>query len=81
MHRLRRSGLLLCDLGVLWWQSCDNSYNFSQLITSVAVAEPEPVLFGRSRCEGKAPAPDSGFTLDKTDVILNDILFVCSNID
>ena len=18
---------LLCDLGVLWWQSCDNSYN------------------------------------------------------
>ena len=21
------SGLLLCDLGVLWWQSCDNSYN------------------------------------------------------
>ena len=26
-------GLLLCDLGVQWWQSCDNSYNFSQIIT------------------------------------------------
>ena len=27
------SGLLLCDQGVLWWQSCDNSYNFSQILT------------------------------------------------
>ena len=42
---------------------------------------PEPVLFGRSRCKGPAPAPGSGSTLDKTDEILNDILFVCCNID
>ena len=27
------SGLFLCDLGVLRWQSCDNSYNWSQYIT------------------------------------------------
>ena len=27
------SGLLLCDQGVLWWQSCDNSNNFSQILT------------------------------------------------
>ena len=27
------SGLLLCDLGVLWWQSCYNSYNVSQILT------------------------------------------------
>ena len=27
------SGLLLCDLGVLWWQNCDISYNFSQILT------------------------------------------------
>ena len=27
------SGRLLCDLGVLWWQSCDNSCNFSQILT------------------------------------------------
>ena len=37
------------------------------------------VLYGRSRCKG--PTPGSGSTLDKTDEILNDILFVCSNID
>ena len=33
------SGLLLCDIptvGFLRWQSCDNSYNFSQIITIVA---------------------------------------------
>ena len=41
--------------------------------------EPEPVLFGRSLCKG--PAPGSGSTLDKTDEILNDILFVSSHID
>ena len=41
------------------------------------------VLVGRSRsqCEGPAPAPGSSSTLDKTKEILNDILFVCSNID
>ena len=27
------SGLLLCDQGVLWRQNCDNSYNFSQILT------------------------------------------------
>ena len=32
----------------------------------------EPVLFGRSRCEGPAQAPGSGFTFDETDEILND---------
>ena len=26
--RFKSSGLLLCDLGVLWGQNCDNSYNF-----------------------------------------------------
>ena len=49
------------------------------IIIITSVAEPEPVLFGRSRCEG--PAPGSGSTLDKTEEILNDILFVCSNMD
>ena len=44
------------------------------LMSSVA----EPVLFGRSRCEGPAPAPPY---IDKTEEILNDILFVCSNMD
>ena len=44
-----------------------------------SVVEPEPVLFGRSLCKG--PAPGSGSTLDKTDEILNDILFVSSHID
>ena len=24
----RRSRLSVCDLGVLWWQRCDNSYNY-----------------------------------------------------
>ena len=33
------SGLLLCDLGVLRWQSCGNSYNFSQIITIVTQIE------------------------------------------
>ena len=32
-----------------------------------SVAEPEPVLFGQSRCEG--PSPGSGSTLYKTDEI------------
>ena len=33
-------GLLLCDLGgVLRWQSCGNSYNFSQIITIVTQIE------------------------------------------
>ena len=41
--------------------------------------EPEPVLFGRSLCKG--PAPGSGSTLDKTDEILNDFLFVSSHIE
>ena len=44
-----------------------------------SVVEPEPVFFGRSRCEG--PAPGSGSTLDKTEEILNDILSVRFNID
>ena len=46
-----------------------------------SVVEPEPVLFGRSQCEG--PAPGSGSTLDKskTEEILNDILFARSNTD
>ena len=42
-------------------------------------SQSEPVLFGRSRCEGPAPGSDS--TLDKTEEILNDILSVRSNID
>ena len=44
-------------------------------------AEPEPVLFGRSRSKGPAPAPGSGSTIDKTNKILNDILFVSFHID
>ena len=32
-----------------------------------SVAEPEPVLFGQSRCEG--PSPGSGSTLYKTEEI------------
>ena len=36
------SGLLLCDIGVLRWQSCDNSYNLSQIITiCTSVADPD----------------------------------------
>ena len=46
-----------------------------------SVAEPDPVLFGRSRCEGPAPVPVSGWTLDKTEEILKNILSVGSNID
>ena len=47
-------------------------------------SRPEPVGAGifsrsRSRCEG--PAPGSSSTLDKTEEMLNDILFVCFNID
>ena len=34
------------------------------MMVMVSVAEPEPVLFGRSRCEGPASAPGSGSTLD-----------------
>ena len=45
----------------------------------VSVAEPKPVLFGRILCKGPVPAP--GSTFDKTDQILNDILFVSSHID
>ena len=33
------SGLLLCDLGILRWQSCDNSYSFSQISTIVMQIE------------------------------------------
>ena len=44
-----------------------------------SVVEPEPVIFGWSRCEG--PAPGSGSTLDKTKEILNNILSVRVNID
>ena len=46
-----------------------------------SVAEPDPVLFGRSRCEGPASVPVSGWTLDKTEEILKNILSVGSNID
>ena len=46
-----------------------------------SVAEPDPVLFGRSRCEGPAPVPVFGWTLDKTEEILKNILSVGSNID
>ena len=31
--KLTGAGLLLCDLGVLRWQNCDNSYNFRQILT------------------------------------------------
>ena len=41
----------------------------------------EPVLYGRSRSRCKGPAPGPGSTLDKTDEILNDILFDSSHID
>ena len=44
-----------------------------------SVVEPDPVLFGRSRCEG--PAPGSGSTLDKTEEILNDVLSIRFIID
>ena len=30
------SGLMLRELGVLWWQSCDNSYNYRQILTMSA---------------------------------------------
>ena len=59
-------------------------------IDSNSVAEPEPVLFGRSRYFSagagvkvrlRLPAPVSGSSLEKTDEILNDIIFVCSNFD
>ena len=61
----------------------------SQIILILMYTEPvlrsrsrsEPVLFGRSRSRCEGPAPGSGSTLDKTEEILNDILFVCSNID
>ena len=33
------SGQLLCDLGVLRWQRCGNSYNLSQIITIVTHIE------------------------------------------
>ena len=39
----------------------------------------EPVLFGRSWSRWEGPAPGSGSTLDKTEEILNDIVFVWSN--
>ena len=42
-----------------------------------SVVELELVLFGRSRCEG----PVTGFTLDKTEGILNDFLSVRFNFD
>ena len=40
----------------------------------------EPVLFGHSRSRDEGLAPCSS-TLDKTEEILNDILFFCSKID
>ena len=46
-------------------------------MTSVA----ELGLFGRSRFEGKAPAPDSASILSKTEEILNDILLVHSHME
>ena len=46
-----------------------------------SAAEPEPVLFGRSRSRCKGPAPGSGSTLDKTGKFLHDILSVSSHID
>ena len=53
------SGLLLCDIGVLRWQSCDNSYNFSQIITiCTSVADPDRYL--------KSP-PGSGSAWRDTD--------------
>ena len=58
-------------------KSCSRIQKMLILIRSVA----EPVLFGRSRSRCEGPAPGSGSTLDKTEEILNDILFVCSNID
>ena len=59
--------------------------NILHLLLVTSVAEPEPVGAGGSRdflvgqCEG--PAPGSGSKLDKTEEILNDILFVHSHID
>ena len=60
---------------------CPREAWLSDVIDIVAEPEPVPVLYGRSRWEGPAPAPDSSSTLDKTEEILNYILFACSNID
>ena len=48
-------------------------------MSKALISVPEPVLFGLSlsRCKG----PASGSTLDKTDEILNEILFVSAHID
>ena len=51
------------------------------MVVIVIYSVAEPVLFGRSRSRCKGPAPGSGSTIDKTDEILNDILFICSHID
>ena len=60
------------------WEHTNTSYLLPAVLRSRSRSE--PVLFGRSRsrCEGPAPAPGSGstFTLDKTEEILIDILFV-----
>ena len=50
----------------------------SRYLLAHSVAEPEPVLFGRSRSGCKGPASS---TLDKTDEIQNNILFVSSHVD
>ena len=69
-------------LSVLWTGAAPKG--MVPVSVPVSFAEPEPVGAGifsrsRSRCEG--PAPGSSSTLDKTEEMLNDILFVCFNID
>ena len=53
----------------------------SENMLCASVVEPEPALFGRSRCEGPAPGFGSTSTLDKTEEILNDIFSIRFNID
>ena len=48
----------------------------SENMLCASVVEPEPALFGRSRCEGPAPGFGSTSTLDKTEEILNDIFSI-----
>ena len=52
-------------------------------IQSLLRSQSEPVHFGRRWCEGPAPGGGGGgcSTLDKTEEILYDILFICSHID
>ena len=51
-------------------QHCRDNVAVMSLFVMASVAE--PVLFGRSRCEG--PAPGAGSTLDKTEELLNEVL-------